>query len=61
MNERLLLTVDNNPKGKGKLAVITRGGHPQLDKEMCEVVALEILPTMKAAKAWFRDAKITRP
>jgi hypothetical protein len=50
------------PQNDGYIAVISRGGHPQLaPTETCEVLTLKIVPNMKAARAWFRRMKIERP
>lgn len=62
---KLALTVareKRQPQNDGYIAVITRGGHPQFaPAETCEILTLEVVPNMKAAKAWFRRMKIERP
>ena len=58
----LRLTVGKDAKGRGLLAIITRGGHPQIvGSGQCEVVDVKIVPTMKAAKAWLKAMSIARP
>jgi hypothetical protein len=63
--ERLTLTVareKRQPQNDGYIAIISRGGHPQLGGDQtCEVLTLEVVPNMKAAKEWFRRMKIERP
>jgi hypothetical protein len=54
------LTVGPDPKGRGWLAVLS-DGTPQLGHTDIEVLTLEILPTRKAAKKWFRECVITKP
>jgi hypothetical protein len=58
----LVLTTGADPRGRGILAIITQGGHPQLDRErVCEVLTLEIFKTRKEARRWFEQMRVERP
>lgn len=54
------LTVGDDPKGRGLLAIVSRG-HPQRGDAKCTVLTVEVVKNMKAAKAWFRRVKIEQP
>ena len=58
--DKIYLTVDKNPKGKGLLAIMTQG-HIQFNDDKCIVLSLEVVSNMKAAKAWFKKMKIEKP
>lgn len=58
--DTIYLTVGDNPKGIGLLAIISRG-QPQLGDDHCTLLTLEVVKNMKAAKAWYRRMKIERP
>lgn len=61
--ERLYLTVareKRQPQNDGYVAVIS-DGHVQRGDEKCTVLTVEVVPNMKAAKAWFRRMKVERP
>lgn len=58
--DRIYLTVDNNPNGRGLLAVMTQG-HPQFGDKECVVLTLEVVKNMKEAKRWFKRMKIEQP
>lgn len=61
MSERdVYLTVGDDPKGRGLLAIVSRG-HPQQGDAQCTVLSVEVVKNMKAAKAWFRRVKIEQP
>ena len=56
-----VLTVGKIPDGR-TLAVITTGGHPQLNPdETANVLAVEVVKSMKEAKQWFRKMQAERP
>ena len=45
-----------------KLAVLSRGGHPQIPGSgTCEVLAVEVRATMKEAKQWRRIMLAAKP
>ena len=56
----LYLTVDNDPKGDGLIAIISKG-HPRLGDE--EVVICDVNRVYSKAEAdeWFKQQCITRP
>jgi len=58
--DKIYLTVGKNPKGGGLLAIISQG-QPQEGAATCTVLDLEIVPNMKAAKRWYKQAMIERP
>ena len=44
------------------LAILSRGGHPQIPGSgVCEVLAVEVCPTMKQAKQWKRTMLAAKP
>ena len=62
MSERLYLTVareKRQPQNDGYIAVIS-DGHVQLGED-CTVLTVEVVPNMKAARAWFKRMKVERP
>lgn len=63
MSERLYLTVareKRQPQNDGYIAVIS-DGHVQVGDEECTVLTVEVVPNMKAARAWFKRMKVERP
>lgn len=58
--DRIYLTVGDDPKGRGLIAVMSQG-QPQLGDAHCTVLTIEIVKNMKQAKAWFRRMKDERP
>ena len=58
--DRMYLTVGDNPNGGGLLAIVSLG-QPQFGDERCTVLTLEVVKNMKEAKQWFRRMKIERP
>jgi hypothetical protein len=59
----LFLTVDREkrqPQNDGYIAVIT-DAHPQRGDGPVTVLTVDVLPSMKAAKAWFRRMQVERP
>lgn len=54
------LTCGDDPKGRGILAIISLGSPQRGDTEvtLCD---LEICPSMKAAKKWYRRQMKTKP
>ena len=57
---KFYLTVGDNPKGKGLLAVVSLGS-PQRGDEKVMVCTFEVVPNMKAAKKWYRRMLVERP
>lgn len=66
MNGHLYLTVGREKEWNqthtlyGFIAVISEG-QPQLGDEHCTILDVEIVQSMKEAKAWFKRMKIERP
>jgi len=58
--QQFYLTTDQNPNGKGLLAVITLG-HPQRGDENVVVCSVEVVKNHKAAKQWYRRMLVERP
>lgn len=59
--DRMYLTVDKDPHGRGLIAIITQG-HIQRGDKNCTVLTLEVgFKNMKAAKTWYKQMKIERP
>lgn len=61
--DSLTLTTGKDTKGR-KLAIISSGGHPQLDTETpCTVLKVEIVDGWGKGKiaAWFERMKTERP
>lgn len=56
----IYLTVGDDPKGRGLLAIMSRGSPQRGDKNVT-VLTLEVVKNMKEAKAWFRRMKIEQP
>lgn len=54
------LTCDDDPKGRGILAIISLGSPQFGDKEVA-VCDIEICKSMKAAKKWYRHQMKTKP
>ncbi len=48
------------PQNDGYVAVISMGS-PQFGDKDTQVLSVEIVPNMKAAKAWFKKMKLERP
>ena len=60
-SEEIILTYGRDSKGR-KMAVLTRGGHPQIDdSRTCEVLSVELCKTLAEAKAWRRKMLAERP
>lgn len=53
------LTCGDDPKGRGILAIISRGSPQRGDKEVT-VCDIEVCKNMKAAKKWYRRQMKTR-
>lgn len=63
MGEELTLTVGPALDGR-KVAIISRGGHPQLDhSQKCEVLTVEVVDGWgrKKVRDWFARMQIERP
>lgn len=63
-SDRLLLTVareKRKPQNDGYIAIISRGGHPQFNSDLCEVLTVNVVQNMKEAKQWFKAMKVERP
>lgn len=58
--DRVYLTVGEDPHGRGKLAIITRGCVQHGDKNVT-VLTLEVVKNMKAAKSWYRRMLVEQP
>lgn len=56
----LYLTVGDDPHGRGLLAIVSEG-HPRAGDGKCVLLTLEVVPSMKAAKRWFKQMKVERP
>lgn len=56
----LYLTIGDDPKGRGLLAVMTQG-HPQWGDHRCVILTMEIVKTEQEAQVWFDRMKIERP
>lgn len=54
------LTCGNDPKGRGILAIISLGS-PQRGDEEVTVCDVEVFPSKKAAKKWYRRQMKARP
>ena len=59
-NRPYYLTCGPNPKGKGILAIISKGS-PQRGDMQITVCDLEICENMKAAKKWYKRQMKSRP
>lgn len=60
---RLVLTVGTErrqPENDGYIAIISMGS-PQLGDEDIEVLDVAIVPSMKAAKRWYKQMKLEQP
>lgn len=59
--DTIYLTIDDDPKGRGLVAIMTQG-HPQLGDNHITVLTLEVgFKTVKAARKWFKRMKVERP
>ena len=58
--DRMYLSVDENPDGPGLIAVITQG-HPRAGDANCTVLTLEIVEDMAAAERWYERMKVEKP
>lgn len=59
--DRYYLTTDDDPKGRGLIAIITLGS-PQAGDEHCTVCTLEVgFATQKEAEAWFKRMLVEQP
>lgn len=58
----LTLTVGNDTNGR-KIAIITRGGHPQRDSHRCEVLTVEVVQGWgrKRIDGWFQRMREEKP
>lgn len=61
-DSRIYLTVGKKklPDGQGYLAVISQGSPQKGDAETI-VLDCEVVPNMKAAKAWYRRQMLLKP
>lgn len=59
-NRSYYLTCDNDPKGRGILAIISLGS-PQFGDTEVAVCDIEICKNMKAAKKWYWRQMKTKP
>lgn len=57
---KMYLTVSDDPRGRGKLAIVTLG-HPQRGDAKCEVLTLTVVKDHAEACAWYERMKIERP
>lgn len=63
MAEPLTLTIGRTPDGR-QVAVISKGGHPQIaDSGQCVVCTLEVVDgwSRRKIKDWFQQQKRDRP
>ena len=58
--DRIYLTVDQDPKGRGLLAIITQG-QPQFGDKEVIVLTLEVVPDLAAAEKWYEQMLVERP
>jgi hypothetical protein len=58
--ERLYMTHAWNDEQQAYLAVITEG-HPRMGDELATVLTLELLPTARACRQWFKRMRRERP
>lgn len=56
----IYLTVGNDPKGSGLLAIMTEG-HPQRGDANCTVLTIRRVKNHNEAQEWFRRMKVERP
>lgn len=61
MEDKIYLSVDKDPKGRGLLAVMTKG-HPRYGDKNVIVLTIEVgFKNMKEAKRWYKKMLIEQP
>lgn len=57
---RLYMTHDWSEEHDAYMAVIT-AGHPRMGDDKCEVLTVQLLPSPRACRQWFKRMRKERP